>query len=69
MRCGEAIGRHDAGPGGVEEEVDRHGEEDGGENGPRGILADVAPTVLHLLGVEQPNGMTGQSLIERVRMD
>lgn len=36
---------------------------------PRGILADVAPTVLHLLGVEQPNDMTGQSLIERVRMD
>jgi 2,3-bisphosphoglycerate-independent phosphoglycerate mutase len=28
-----------------------------------GILADVAPTVLDLLGVEQPAPMTGQSLI------
>ncbi len=30
-----------------------------------GILADVAPTVLALLGIEQPSEMTGQSLIER----
>jgi 2,3-bisphosphoglycerate-independent phosphoglycerate mutase len=30
-----------------------------------GILADVAPTVLDLLGLEQPGGMTGESLIER----
>jgi 2,3-bisphosphoglycerate-independent phosphoglycerate mutase len=30
-----------------------------------GILADVAPTVLELLGVEQPAEMTGQSLLER----
>ncbi len=29
-----------------------------------GILGDVAPTLLQLLGVEQPSGMTGQSLIE-----
>ena len=29
-----------------------------------GILADVAPTVLALLGVEQPAAMTGRSLIE-----
>jgi 2,3-bisphosphoglycerate-independent phosphoglycerate mutase len=28
-----------------------------------GILADVAPTVLALLGVEQPEQMTGRSLI------
>ncbi|HEX2703929.1 MAG TPA: 2,3-bisphosphoglycerate-independent phosphoglycerate mutase [Solirubrobacteraceae bacterium] len=28
-----------------------------------GILADVAPTVLDLLGVEQPRGMTGRSLL------
>jgi 2,3-bisphosphoglycerate-independent phosphoglycerate mutase len=28
-----------------------------------GILADVAPTVLELLGLEQPAGMTGRSLI------
>jgi 2,3-bisphosphoglycerate-independent phosphoglycerate mutase len=28
-----------------------------------GILADVAPTVLELLGVEQPRAMTGRSLI------
>jgi 2,3-bisphosphoglycerate-independent phosphoglycerate mutase len=29
-----------------------------------GILADVAPTVLELLGIEQPAQMTGRSLIE-----
>jgi 2,3-bisphosphoglycerate-independent phosphoglycerate mutase len=29
-----------------------------------GILADVAPTVLDLLGIEQPVEMTGKSLIE-----
>jgi 2,3-bisphosphoglycerate-independent phosphoglycerate mutase len=29
-----------------------------------GILADVAPTVLQVLGVEQPGEMTGRSLIE-----
>lgn len=32
---------------------------------PRGILADVAPTVLDLLGVAQPDEMTGKSLIEK----
>ncbi len=31
---------------------------------PRGILADVAPTVLELLGIEQPAEMTGNSLIQ-----
>ncbi len=30
---------------------------------PEGILADVAPTVLELLGMEQPSGMTGRSLL------
>ena len=29
-----------------------------------GILADVAPTVLELLGIEQPAEMTGQSLLD-----
>jgi 2,3-bisphosphoglycerate-independent phosphoglycerate mutase len=29
-----------------------------------GVLADVAPTVLQLLGIEQPPEMTGRSLIE-----
>ena len=28
-----------------------------------GILADVAPTVLALLGIEQPEQMTGRSLL------
>lgn len=32
---------------------------------PRGILADVAPTILDLLGVPQPAEMTGRTLIER----
>jgi 2,3-bisphosphoglycerate-independent phosphoglycerate mutase len=31
---------------------------------PRGILADVSPTVLDLMGIEQPEQMTGQSLID-----
>jgi 2,3-bisphosphoglycerate-independent phosphoglycerate mutase len=30
-----------------------------------GILADVAPTLLDLLGIAQPPEMTGRSLIER----
>jgi 2,3-bisphosphoglycerate-independent phosphoglycerate mutase len=30
----------------------------------RGILADVAPTALELLGIPQPEAMTGKSLIE-----
>ena len=29
-----------------------------------GALADVAPTVLALMGVEQPEQMTGRSLID-----
>jgi 2,3-bisphosphoglycerate-independent phosphoglycerate mutase len=29
-----------------------------------GMLADVAPTVLELLGIEQPSEMTGRSLLE-----
>jgi 2,3-bisphosphoglycerate-independent phosphoglycerate mutase len=29
-----------------------------------GVLADVAPTVLQLLGVDQPEAMTGQSLVD-----
>ena len=53
-----------------------HGEEDGdsdtdgGDGGLElradgGVLADVAPTVLELLGIDQPAAMTGRSLIER----
>jgi 2,3-bisphosphoglycerate-independent phosphoglycerate mutase len=34
-----------------------------------GILADVAPTVLDLLGIAQPSEMTGRSLIERRAVD
>lgn len=30
---------------------------------PVGMLADVAPTILHLLGIEPPREMTGQSLV------
>ena len=29
-----------------------------------GILADVAPTLLEMLGIAQPAAMTGTSLIE-----
>ena len=31
--------------------------------GPDGILADIAPTLLELMGVEKPEEMTGQSLL------
>ena len=34
-----------------------------------GILADVAPTALDLLGIPQPEQMTGRSLVEAVRAD
>ena len=30
-----------------------------------GILADIAPTILHLLGVEQPSEMTGKILLSK----
>jgi 2,3-bisphosphoglycerate-independent phosphoglycerate mutase len=30
----------------------------------RGVLGDVAPTLLYLLGIEQPSEMTGRSLVE-----
>jgi 2,3-bisphosphoglycerate-independent phosphoglycerate mutase len=30
-----------------------------------GVLADVAPTILALLGIEQPDAMTGRSLLAR----
>jgi 2,3-bisphosphoglycerate-independent phosphoglycerate mutase len=33
---------------------------------PAGTLGDVAPTVLQLLGIDQPAAMTGRSLIESV---
>jgi 2,3-bisphosphoglycerate-independent phosphoglycerate mutase len=36
---------------------------DGVELGEGGVLADVAPTALALLGIEQPEAMTGRSLI------
>ena len=30
-----------------------------------GVLADVAPTALELLGIEAPAAMTGRSLLEK----
>jgi len=30
---------------------------------PSGILADVAPTMLHIMGIEKPDSMTGRALI------
>lgn len=34
-----------------------------GDETPAGILADVAPTIIELLGLEKPNSMTGESLL------
>lgn len=34
---------------------------------PPGILADVAPTILEIMGLEKPNLMTGMSLINQIR--
>ena len=31
----------------------------------KGKLADVAPTILQIMGVEKPKAMTGGSLIEK----
>ena len=31
-----------------------------------GILADVAPSILHIMGLEQPKEMTGKSLIKKL---
>jgi 2,3-bisphosphoglycerate-independent phosphoglycerate mutase len=36
---------------------------EGAALGGEGILADVAPTILALLGIEQPAAMTGRSLL------
>jgi 2,3-bisphosphoglycerate-independent phosphoglycerate mutase len=38
---------------------------DGVELDSGGILADVSPTALAMLGIEQPGGMTGRSLLTR----
>ncbi|MFH2085517.1 MAG: 2,3-bisphosphoglycerate-independent phosphoglycerate mutase [bacterium] len=34
-----------------------------GKSLPRGILADVAPTILKILGIDQPSSMSGRSLL------
>jgi 2,3-bisphosphoglycerate-independent phosphoglycerate mutase len=34
----------------------------------KGILADVAPTVLKLMGIEKPEEMTGNSLILKAEL-
>ena len=30
-----------------------------------GVLADVAPSILHIMGLEQPVDMTGRSLLSK----
>ena len=30
-----------------------------------GILADIAPTILNIMGIEQPGLMTGRSLLKK----
>lgn len=41
------------------------GDTPGGSSIDNGILADIAPTLLHMLGVEQPTAMTGHNLLHR----
>jgi 2,3-bisphosphoglycerate-independent phosphoglycerate mutase len=41
-------------------------EDAGGYRVRDGILADVAPTLLDMLGVERPAQMTGTSLLEKI---
>ena len=36
------------------------------ENDIKGILADVAPTVLEIMGIQKPAEMTGQSLLSQL---
>ena len=31
---------------------------------PTGLLADIAPTILELMGIEKPTEMTGESLLD-----
>ena len=31
-----------------------------------GILSDIAPTILHLLGIEKPKTMTGSNLLDKI---
>ena len=45
----------------------RERDSDGSSSEPKlrdGVLADIAPTMLELLGVEQPASMTGKSLLK-----
>jgi 2,3-bisphosphoglycerate-independent phosphoglycerate mutase len=39
------------------------------DNRPKGILADVAPTILDLMGLEKPEVMTGYSLVKSLKLD
>ena len=32
-----------------------------------GVLSDIAPTMLYLLGLKQPADMTGQSIVECIK--
>jgi 2,3-bisphosphoglycerate-independent phosphoglycerate mutase len=36
-------------------------------SGPNGIIADIAPTIIEIMGIEKPAEMTGESLIKVVR--
>jgi len=37
------------------------------ENTNVGVLSDVAPTVLELMGIQKPEEMTGMSLLQSLR--
>lgn len=39
------------------------------DNRPKGILADVAPTIIDLMGLEKPEVMTGYSLAKILKLD
>ncbi len=62
--------KHDANPVPillVGKEFEHAATESGGTADVAGVLADVAPTVLELMGLPRPQGMTGESLLGRLR--
>jgi len=37
------------------------------ENNIKGLLSDVAPTILDIMGIEKPSSMNGESLLNQLK--